>query len=249
MKSYSIVGFTRKNKTKVLNDDGIMIFDKVLTNGIFSLDNTTFKLSLAVCDGVTGEKNGFIASQTTLQNLAQSDIDSVEYLYRVLNAINKKIVEFRTLNNSGNTSTTCVGVVELEDNLLFYSIGDSRAYKYSYNQLVKITTDDTLVQEMYDRGEIEYNEIFTHKHRNVITNYIGKDTENIEIEFIEDNDVNSGDLYLLCSDGLTDFVSEDDIKNILDNSNNINNSLSTLIDKTYGNKCSDDCSIIIFQVL
>jgi len=86
------------------------------------------------------------------------------------------------------------------------SVGDSRIYRLRGKQLTRLTTDHSLVQEMLDNGYISEEEAQLSASRNLITRALGI-ADTVEVDVIEETFEN-GDVYLLCSDGLTDLVTE-----------------------------------------
>ena len=92
-------------------------------------------------------------------------------------------------------------------------VGDSRAYLLRDGQLEQLTRDHSLVWHLFESGILRKDELSSHPQKNLITRSIGPHPQ-IEVD-IERGDAHIGDVYLLCSDGLTDVLSDDDIREIL----------------------------------
>lgn len=115
---------------------------------------------------------------------------------------------------SGMGTTVVVGLFH-QDKVIFAHVGDSRAYRYREGGLEQITRDHSLLQEQIDAGLITPEAAQHSPNKNLITRAVGVDYE-IEIE-IHDHAVKAGDIYLLCSDGLSDMLTHQEIASILGN--------------------------------
>ncbi|MDF2686332.1 MAG: protein serine/threonine phosphatase [Clostridia bacterium] len=111
--------------------------------------------------------------------------------------------------------TTIVLVFVLDDTVYVAHVGDSRAYLFNKKGLRRLTTDHSIVQEMIDRGEITEEESYTHPYKHVITRVLGV-TSDVDVDcmsFIAD----IGDIILICSDGLTNLINENEIEEMFKN--------------------------------
>lgn len=173
-----------------------------------------------ICDGMGGTKGGDIASLIAIEEISDcldaglhENLSSEEIkvsMYKAIESANNKIFEEATgnklLSNMGTTVVLCI----IKGNLLqvMYA-GDSRAYLISGNGIEQITKDHSIVQEMVDRGEITKQDAKVHPQKNIITRALGVD-KNIKLDYIEMN-LKKGDMLLMCSDGLTNEVSDNNI--------------------------------------
>lgn len=113
---------------------------------------------------------------------------------------------------AGMGTTLVVGVFQ-QDRLILGHIGDSRCYRWRGGELIQITKDHSLLQEQLDAGLITPEQALTSAHKNLVTRALGvEDTVLLEVH---EHRVESGDLYLLCSDGLSDMVSDTVIAGIV----------------------------------
>ncbi|MCX7884349.1 MAG: Stp1/IreP family PP2C-type Ser/Thr phosphatase [Caloramator sp.] len=200
---------TDKGKIRDLNEDYIMVFK---TNR-YSL--------ITVADGMGGHNAGEIASK--LASLTIRDFiaekfnfyDNKEELVRdaVLKAnalVFDKAQNNIEYNGMGTTITCCL----ICDNDLYLGhVGDSRAYIINKSEVKKITEDHSYVQELINNGSITENEAQAHPQRNLITRAIGVDK--YVVVDTKHETIKEGEYIMLCTDGLTSYLSNDEIKNII----------------------------------
>ena len=126
------------------------------------------------------------------------------------------------------------------------NIGDSRIYMMRSGMLQQISKDHTIVQQMVDSGAITKEEARTHKRRHILSQNIGifPDELIIEPHFAEPIELKEGDVFPLCSDGLTDMVSDDVIRTILAN----NEDAEGLVAAALENGGRDNVTVIVIKV-
>lgn len=174
---------------------------------------------LAVSDGMGGHNAGEVASAFTIEELEMYFSNKgadylnltekiVEYIKKINLSMYEKSMQIAALNGMGTTLTLCVAD---EARSVFFQVGDSRAYIFSRadNSLRKITRDHSLVQLMLDSRQITEEEARVHPKRNIITRALGTSGE-IEVDVYEET-LSPTDLILLCSDGLSNMLSDEDI--------------------------------------
>ena len=135
-------------------------------------------------------------------------------------------------------------VFELKKNS--FGVGDSRIYMMRSGMLQQISKDHTIVQQMVDSGAITKEEARTHKRRHILSQNIGifPDELIIEPHFAEPIELKEGDVFPLCSDGLTDMVSDDAIRTILAN----NEDAEGLVAAALENGGRDNVTVIVIKV-
>ena len=177
-----------------------------------------------VCDGMGGANGGNVASSTAVQEIAEriaanyesgmTGNELRELLGRAINAANIKVYiqaqEDLSLRGMG---TTVVAVIVCGRTAYIAHAGDSRAYLYARGDLRQLTTDHSVVQVMVDRGELTEQEARYHPRRNLITRALGVKPR-LEIDHCECQ-VEKGDILLLCTDGLSNYLEDKDIFRIL----------------------------------
>jgi serine/threonine protein phosphatase PrpC len=170
----------------------------------------------AVCDGMGGARAGEVASQMACMGLLGLDPASAgkKELRTAVVSTNQAIVS-RSLAEDKllGMGTTLTAVMIKEGLLILAHVGDSRAYLFHEHSLVQLTDDHSWVGEMVRRGEITVEQAAIHPHRSVITRALGTDRE-VDPD-IKEITVTAGDRIVLCSDGLTGMVTDEQIAELL----------------------------------
>ena len=205
-------------------------------------------LGLAVlADGMGGHRGGEVASaiavstiletlDNELKNIKSGDVDEVSGYSLESIAVNDAVIKANenvftsSIENSQyrGMGTTVVVLLFHNDHFTVAHVGDSRLYRYRDGALEQITRDHSLMQELVDRGFYTDDQARESLNKNLVTRAIGAE-EFVEVDVHEDI-AHPGDIYLLCSDGLTDMLEDDDIKNtIVDNGEDLEKIASELI--------------------
>jgi serine/threonine protein phosphatase PrpC len=211
---------------------------------------------IAVADGMGGHVGGEVASKTAIKTLSklqhlldtsEIDLDSKEDLYlNMVHEMDREISSVSALNSDLNgMGTTITALAILEKNVSLLHVGDSRCYRIRSGKIEQISTDHTLVQELLTQGRITHDEIADHPQRSMLTQAL-MGNENIQPVLIEYPAVN-GDIYLLCSDGLSSVLSDLEILNIV-KKNSLEDAVGLLIDGAYQNGAPDNVTVILAQV-
>lgn len=191
-----------------------------------------------VCDGMGGENAGGEASEVAVSTIfdrialsyrQEADNNSIRNLiFSSISAANSIVFE-KSLNNSDKVGmgTTCVCSLIKNDIAYIASVGDSRAYLISDNTISQITNDHTYVRILYEQGKITEEELKNHPQKNVITKAVGID-ERIEPDYFEIN-LPKKSVILICTDGLSNYCSDELICKIVSDSNNLELAASELI--------------------
>ncbi len=145
---------------------------------------------------------------------------------------------------SGMGTTLVVGVF-LDEKLMLGHIGDSRCYRYRAGELTQITKDHSLLQEQIDAGLLTVEQAATSVNRNLVTRALGVE-DAVALE-LNDHVVAEGDIYLMCSDGLSDMVDDPSIKAVLDTSAPLEQIASNLVDLANQNGGRDNITILLAQ--
>lgn len=173
---------------------------------------------MAVCDGVSGEQAGELASRTCLKMLAEVEYSSRVNLKRKILEIHTSIAEQSVMQKStANMQTTLCGVaIDEGGGLHCFNVGDSRIYRYRGGTLEQISRDQTLVQMLYEEGSISVEEKKVHAHRHIVMPVIGNlDAEPKPEVIVYPDGMRTGDVMLLCSDGLSDYVTAFEMEEVL----------------------------------
>lgn len=214
----------------------------------------------AVCDGMGGHSAGDVASGLTVQVLAKYAADTLlpaelnangqhvepaAWLREAVSLANKTVHEQRQLAGT-NMGTTLVMTFVADGRAHIANVGDSRAYRINADGMQQLTVDHSLVQRLIDTKQLTVEEARTHPQRNVIYKNLG-DRARVEPD-ISAIDLQPGDQLLLCSDGLSGYVDESDILQIIQTAESPQAACRRLIDAANANGGPDNITAIIVQV-
>jgi len=203
-----------------------------------------------VCDGVGGHQAGEIASrfctewfQHTFYNFEIKG-EIIPFLDESIRNINRRMYHFSGRNPAyRGMATTLVNLVIKDEKAYLDSVGDSRIYLFEKDKLVQISEDHSLVWEDYKKGTFPKNMINKMPYKNIITQAIGL-SSTVKINSYEIT-LPKKYLFLLCSDGLTDVVDDDEIENILKNAVDLKTCAHELYDLSQHKKSADDVTITL----
>lgn len=213
MSASSRTGLVRSN-----NEDMILVADRFIRNDSYSTEidmSQTSRFVIALADGMGGCNAGEVASADTLENLRFfiSDLPDgltgsgfMGLMNGWLESINKIISSKGHVDSRlSNMGTTLVALVCYDGKFFRMNCGDSRLYRLREGTLEQLTVDHSLNVAMC-----------VEKHSHVLTNCIGAGCETSYLEVTElSSDIQSGDVYMLCSDGLNDMISDREISDLL----------------------------------
>lgn len=229
------------------NDDRILMDNHIL-DGTSLRGEVTLPAVAAVCDGCGGYDGGGIAAQTVLEFLSYETPESLgdpQYLAQVLDNCTQVIFEKKAeMPDFQKMCTTIAGCVFLPQSLLLFHAGDSRVYRWDRWGLARMTMDHSVVQEMIDLGQITEEEALTSPKRNFITRCIGALCPSPEI-YVANTGIAPGEKYLLCSDGLWESVSADQLKDILSKDCPLTEMVDTLVETALTQGGQDNISVCI----
>ena len=172
----------------------------------------------AVADGMGGAQAGEVASKLAAAALEDTDPGALSGSERVVSLIqeaNRRVYERSNADPSASGMGTTMTVALVEGGAVtFGHVGDSRAYLLRDGAMEQLTEDHSLVNELLKSGKLSPEEAETHPQRSVITRAVGTDPDvDVESFTIE---THAGDVFLICSDGLTDMVADEEIFAVLD---------------------------------
>lgn len=177
---------------------------------------------MVVCDGVGGHKAGEVASSIAVNQLIErwqmTSLSTVEdirlWLLRHISDVNLRIYQkshqYKDLTGMG---TTLVLAVVVDEVLFIAHVGDSRAYAYRSYQLKQLTQDHTLVEALVQSGQITKEEARVHPKRNFVVRALGVESQ-VSIDFTTVT-LKEDDVIVLCSDGLSNMLNEQEMKDVL----------------------------------
>lgn len=238
-------GVTETGPVRKSNQDDF--FAAELTGGAFIC---------AVCDGMGGAAAGNIASSTacsTIKSELESKLsalpcDSFDFygsLRSSLGNANLNICDKVKENpDYSGMGTTAVVLISYGEKAYIANIGDSRCYCFSQNKLERITKDHSFVQMLVDSGSITEEEAKSHPKKNIITRSLG-DTSDTEADLFSCS--LNGNVFLLCSDGLTNYVSEERISAALEAMTDAESCARALVNEAVNNGGGDNVTVLIID--
>ncbi|WP_444993966.1 Stp1/IreP family PP2C-type Ser/Thr phosphatase [Aliikangiella sp. IMCC44359] len=204
----------------------------------------------AVADGMGGHELGDVASKMIIEALDEVDNkraldDIVDAVEDELIAVNQLILEYadEVLENKTLGSTIVVLVIRGRVGVCLW-VGDSRLYQYRKGQLTQLTQDHSRVGELVQQGLLKPEEAENHPESNIITRAVGVD-EDFYVDINVFN-VQSGDTFLLCSDGLYNMLDHSELIYYLEEPD-INSKVNTLISAALDNGATDNVSAIVVK--
>ena len=211
---------------------------------------------IAVADGMGGHAGGEVASAIAINALAQLlpvisdqeiDIDSREDLFlNITYEIDSQILEkSKQAPELAGMGTTLTALNISGDNVELLHIGDSRCYRYRDNKLEQLSYDHTVMQELLDQGRLTPEEVFDHPQRSLLTQALMGDSglDPILVSY----EIKADDQFLLCSDGLTNVLSDYEIGKIIESKSG-DAVITALIAEVKSKGAPDNITIIWAQV-
>ena len=231
--------FTDPGKVRSHNEDSVTI-----------INNDQNEFILAVADGMGGHKAGEVASAIAIEHIKESFYaletignkeEAIEWLRTIVKEINEKIFDYAKKNpESKGLGTTLVIAIKTDDYILYGNIGDSSGYVIKNNTLHKVTKDHTYVGMLLTSGRLTEESAKNHPGKNLLTRALGAN-DPIEID-IFDIDTSVKGLFL-CSDGLTNMLTDEQIEKILNSALPIEEMVVKLIKKANSRGGTDNISI------
>lgn len=209
----------------------------------------------ALADGMGGHKAGEIAAENAvnlisshfLNNPKDSKEELIEILFESIHKANQKIFSLSrdSMALRGMGTTFCCLSIQ-ENYALFSHVGDSRIYRLHGSSLTKLTHDHSLIFDLLHTRHLEEDEPMPSPYKNVITKALGPSTY-LEPE-VDTCPIASNDLFLLCSDGLSDFVSANRIKKTLLEDSSLKEKGEKLIKLAKQRRSHDNITLILIQI-
>jgi protein phosphatase len=206
----------------------------------------------AIADGMGGARAGEIASALAAGALNESGTRSggEDRVKELVQEANRRVHE-RASNDpatSGMGTTMTVALVEPNGEITFGHVGDSRAYVLRGDTLEQLTDDHSLVAELVRRGELSASDAEMHPQRSVITRALGTDPD-VDVDAFTIHP-EAGDIYLLCSDGLSDMVAGETIEEVLlANRSDLDGTAKALVRAANRGGGDDNITAVLFEIL
>jgi len=240
MKYYSMTDVGRKRE---MNQDYVFATDTPVG---------PFPNLLVVADGMGGHKAGDFASKYTVkilrQELENSSTDKPgDILKRVVVIANNELIRVaKTDVKLEGMGTTLVAATIIGNTLYFANVGDSRLYLIN-DKIRQLSKDHSLVEEMVRMGGIKAEEAKNHPDKNIITRAIGV-KKDVEADIYEYR-LKKGDIILMCTDGLSNMVEDEDMFDIVKGARDIVEAVQMLIEKANSNGGRDNIGVVMAEPL
>lgn len=226
-------------KLREINEDTFLVEDKIF----------------AVADGMGGHRAGEVASSMAIDILKKRAGEFEEgdtpqriqkMLKEALDEVNDAIVKRgETQGDYLGMGTTLTAFHISERRIFLVHIGDSRAYLIRKEKITQLTQDHTLVADMVGKGEISEEEARIHPLKNILVRALGTDVK-AEADLLSE-EVQPGDRILLCSDGLSSMLRDEEILSIVNESESLENACQRLIDTANTNGGEDNITVVLVE--
>ena len=203
----------------------------------------------AVADGMGGAQAGEVASRIAAEAFDQRTDEGTpeQQLARVATEANRRIFELAQEDSSrSGMGTTLTGLLVDGDEVAIVHVGDSRAYVFRDGDLRRLTRDHSLVEELRRQGRLTPEEAEEHPQRSIITRALGPE-QDVQLD-VHTHRAHSGDVYLICSDGLTSMVREDRVREILATSESLRAAVDALVAEANQMGGRDNITVVLFRV-
>ncbi len=234
---------TDPGKVRTHNEDSVTI-----------VSNASGEYLLVVADGMGGHRAGEVASSMVVTHLGKrfsetssvgSELDAVTWLREIIEEVNLNIIKYTEENiESKGMGTTCVAAIYTKEFILFANVGDSSGFVEKNGKLYKVTKDHTLVNILVETGELSLEEAKNHPKRNVLMRALGA-AEKVDVDvFKVETTKNPIDGIFLCSDGLTNMLTKEQIEKVLTTEElTIDQKVAKLIKKSNSRGGNDNISV------
>ncbi|WP_349643196.1 PP2C family serine/threonine-protein phosphatase [Arthrobacter sp. zg-Y1143] len=206
-----------------------------------------------VADGMGGHAGGNVASASTVLDLVHLDSrvqedEPLTVLADEIQAANSLLSELVTTSPQLSGMGTTVTALLLHDRRLALAhIGDSRAYRLKNGEFSQVSIDHTFVQRLIDEGRLRPEEAEVHPHKNVLMRVLGDVDASPELD-LATFDVEPGERWLLCSDGLTAVLRDSDIEGVLRGTSNLQQCVDTLVELTLAGGSPDNVTVAVIEI-
>lgn len=211
-----------------------------------------------VADGMGGHNGGETASYLAVKTITEmvkvskddiinNEIQVPKFLSNMFDNANKTIFDEGNANKGlQGMGTTLTAMCFIDKSVVIGHVGDSRAYLFKEDKIVQLTKDHSLVAELVRNGSISEDEAKEHPQRHIITRAVGTDVD-LKYDMFE-REVESGDVYLLCSDGLTNMLSDQEISNVIKEINDPQEVCERLVNMANQSGGDDNITVLIVKI-
>ncbi len=204
-----------------------------------------------VADGMGGHKAGDYASKCAIETIVETvesslDTETVSVLEKAIRRANDVVRQKAESDEAMNGMGTTVVAATLDgDTLCVANVGDSRLYIVGNREIRQITRDHSLVEEMVRMGGLKREQAKNHPEKNIITRAIGAEDE-VDIDFFSVV-LKPGDIVLMCTDGLTNMIEDEEIRMILHGQRDLVEKAESLVNAANNNGGKDNIAVVLIE--
>jgi protein phosphatase len=202
-----------------------------------------------VADGMGGARAGEVASAIAVETAGSTDVGKSpeQDLAEVAKSANREIYrKAQEDSEHAGMGTTFTGALVTGSEIAIGHVGDSRMYRLRDGELERLTQDHSLVEEFVRQGKLTPEEAEVHPQRSIITRALGPEPE-VQVDTFT-YPGRDGDVYLLCSDGLTGMISEQEVADVLKSAGSLDEAAKQLIDAANANGGRDNITVVLFRL-
>lgn len=209
-----------------------------------------------IADGMGGHNSGEIASKMAVESAAKYILENIEFItseetvceviVKAMDQANSYVyTKSQEQQDNFGMGTTLIIAVAYNNKIHIAHIGDSRVYIIRNGRIERITTDHSYIEELIKNGSLTREEARNHPQKNLITRAIGC-SENIQIDTYS-CDICKNDSFVLCTDGLTNMLGDDEIMMVVEHSDSQENACNELVERANRNGGADNITAIIIN--
>jgi len=205
-----------------------------------------------VCDGMGGHKGGDVASRLAVETIQENLVFSVAdqiipSLQSVAKLANQIIWEKGQSDEALYEMGTTLTVAVIHDgSIVVAHVGDSSLYLFKEDQLIKVTQDHTLAQQMFSDGVLKSEDMRSNVYNHVLTRAVGVESQ-VELDIYQE-EIQTGDWVLMCTDGLTDLLEDDAIRELIKAANDPQKAAQELLNLALSKGGYDNITIVLLRV-
>lgn len=207
-----------------------------------------------IADGMGGHKCGEVASKQAVDSVcdlllkADWNCENIsELLKNIITRVNDEIYNFSLLDEATQGMGTTLIITVIKNRMLYIGhVGDSRVYIIREDSIEKVTWDHSFIEELVKNGSITKDEAVNHPNKNLITRAVGYELD-LQVDTYE-LDLMENDIILLCTDGLTNMLTEKEILDIIKNNEEPQKACDTLIQNANNKGGEDNITVIVGKI-
>lgn len=209
-------------------------------------------IMLILADGMGGHNSGEVASKLAVERVSQLFFGGkgrvLDRLKEAFRSANEEIYQAGQMEVHKGMGTTCTTVVVVGDTLYVAHVGDSRAYCLRQGRLTQLTVDQTYVQYLVQKGTMGYEEAMKHPNRNILMQALGASPTITPEVFCKQGYLAPDDILLLCSDGLYEYLSDDEMAAYLNEKTSCGQASRNMVDEAKRRGGQDNITVLLGRV-